>query len=173
MRILIAIEDPDHHQPANALKRLVEAASAEVHLLHVIDPARVRTEGVRGAYETITPRAAATGTPIPGATQHYPHAAEDRGQALQRARAEMYDSLKDAASRWFPAQVVEIHIDEDADTVEAILRAARQTGAALVALATHHHHGRLSPRLRTDLHEEIIQRSPVPVIVVGPEVVGL
>ncbi len=173
MRILVAIDHAaENVQPANALARWVEAAGTEIHLLSVLRPSEVAAEEAMGGFEPIVPVASSTGAILPGVRQHYREGADDRGQALERARMERYDELKEAGGRWFPGAAVQVHVVEDDDPAVAIMRVARETAADLIAMAAHHH-SRLGQRLRQNLHEEIIQKAGVPVFVVGPEVVGL
>ncbi len=173
MRILVAIEDPANSaQPGNALARWMDDTNVEIHLLSVLRPSDVAVEEAMGNFEPIVPVASSTGAVLPGVHQHYREGAGDRGQSLERARMELIDQLKAAGSRWFPNVAVVVHAVEDDDTGAAILRVAGETSANLIALAAHHH-SRLGQRLRTNLHEEIIQKAGVPVFVVGPEVVGM
>ena len=171
MRILVATDgDLNAQQPANALARWIEAPGTELHLLSVVNPGEVHAEGVHGSTDMV-PAATWSGTTVPGIQPQYPHGPEDRGQALDRARAERHDLLKEAGSRWFPGAAVEVHIVEDKETANAILRVAQQVAADLIAMSAHHHSA-AAQRLRQNLHEEVVQHSPVPVFVVGPEVVG-
>ena len=172
MRILVAIDHAAGNvQPANALARWVEAPGTEIHLLSVVRPSDVAAEDAMGGFEPIVPVASSTGALLPGVRQHY-REGEDRGQALERARMERIDELKEAGRRWFPNADVHVHAVEDDDPAAAIVRVSHEVAAHLIAMAAHHH-SRLGQRLRQNLHEEIIQKSAVPVFVVGPEVVGL
>ena len=171
MRLLLALDGhADHENAAHAVRGLAEACSASVYLLNVLNPNDVHASMEHQSAPPVTPTYTLTGTRVPGAVQEYPRVAEDRAAAFAAIEAERSDYLKDAAGRWFTGRTVEVRVEEHEHTADAILAEAHRVAADLIVLASYHHS--MVDRIRGALHEEVIKRSPVPVVIVGPEVVG-
>ncbi len=171
MRLLLALDGHrDHESAAHAVRALVEAAGASVFLLNVLDPDDIQAHVQHQGSLPITPTYALTGTRLPGAVQEYARTAEDRSEAFAAMQGERIDYLREAAGRWFAGRVVEVKVEVDEHVADAIIAEAHRVAADIIVLASYHHS--MVDRIRGALHEEVIKRAPVPVLVVGPEVVG-
>jgi nucleotide-binding universal stress UspA family protein len=144
----------------------------EVLLLSVLHEAEAG-ELIEPVQEVVEPEAGMGDVLAVGGSLHAdaaardPRPVEDHGQALARARSEREDYLRAAATRYLPEGKATIHVELSEDTAQSIVAAAQSLGVDAIALA----HGRTGLRhvVVGSVAEEVVRRSPVAVIVVGPE----
>jgi len=189
MRILIACDGSEIAESAAiALGAWPVDTMNDVHLLCVIDPADLR--GVRQsehASSLFIGPATAQGrvVPSPGRAAEIPaqggemaaeftpdspsnyEQAEDKGRAMERARAEHFDYLRAVASTYFPGREVEAEIEFSDNTAGAIREHATTIRADVIAVGSHGRSG-LSRALMGSVAEKLVREAALPVIVVGP-----
>jgi nucleotide-binding universal stress UspA family protein len=145
----------------------------EVLLLSVLHEAEAG-ELIEPVQEVVEPEAgmgdvlAVGGSLHADAAARAPRPIEDHGQALARARSEREDYLRAAAARYLPDGKATIHVELSEETAQSIVAAAQSLGVDAIALATHGRTG-LRHVVVGSVAEEVVRRSPVAVIVVGPE----
>ena len=188
MRILIACDGSDIAESAAAVVSSWGAeATGDVHLLSVLDPTDLHgvarsdhasplfmgTPTAQGAViaspgrATVAPEEPNLLGGDAAAQQAALDQAEDRTQAIDRARSEHFDYLRAVASTYFPGHEVEVNIAFSNDAGEAIAIEAGQINADLIAVGSHGRSG-LSHILVGSVAEKLVRDGPVPVLVVGP-----
>lgn len=189
MRILIACDGSDIGESAAvALGAWPVAAANDIHLLSVID--RGDLHGVRQsdhASSLFIGPATAQGrvVPSPGRAAEIPAQggemaaefppdspsrvvqAEDKTQAMERARSEHFDYLRAVASAYFPGREVEAEVEFSDDPAGAIRGHAADIGADVIAVGSHGRSG-ISRALMGSVAEKLVREAGVPVLVVGP-----
>jgi nucleotide-binding universal stress UspA family protein len=190
MRILIACDGSQIGESgAAAVSAWGADATTDVHLLSVIDPgdlhgvaesneasslfigpatARGRVVPSPGRVTSVADRpgllAPEAESPIP---DNSPEVAEDRGQAIERARSEHFDYLRAVASCYFPGHEVEVDIAFSDEPAQAIADYADEIGADVIAVGSHGRSG-LSRVIMGSVAGKLVERANVPVLVVGP-----
>lgn len=103
---------------------------------------------------------------VPAPADIIPHAAEDRGQAIERAEAELTDYLLHCAKR-LPGIAVQTRVILSDDPARAILDIAREQRADWIAMTTHGRSG-VSRLLAGSVADAVIRAGVAPVLVVHP-----
>lgn len=174
MKLLLAVDGARAGEPAaRAAAVWASTAGAEVVLYSVLHPREVRSTVAGPRFpHTIAPEASQGGQPLHGVRPPAAQVAEDRSQALARLRVERREYLQHLADRLFAGVPATIRIDDGADTASAIIAAAVEESASVIAMATR---GRsaLGQALFGAVHEDVVRRSPVPVLLVGPAALEL
>ncbi len=168
MRIVVALDGSFLAEHAlQAVAPLAAQPGNELLLVAVLNPNKVHETaaewGHRVANEVDTARLA-----IRGAVAEPPRAMiEDRGQALEAARMEAENGMRDAVQRWLPEGFsVPVHVEWAEDPAEAIAKFAEAQKADLVAVGAHGRSG-VKQVLVGSVTAGLVRRSPVPLIVVG------
>lgn len=189
MRILIACDGSDiGESAAAAVSGWGVECTRDVHLLTVIDPGDLH--GVRESEHAsslfIGPATAqgrvvpspGRGTEIPAqggamaaeftadSPSNYAQA-EDKGQAMERARSEHFDYLRAVAGYYFPGRDVSVEVEFSDDPADTISGHAGTIGANVIAVGSHGRSG-ISRAIMGSIAEKLVRRSEVPVLVVGP-----
>ncbi len=166
MRFVVALDgsEPSTHATL-AVGPLARAAHVEVLLLEVLNPDEFRDT----AYETGPPGAIpASALPSGQVLRNAPppgmRLAEDRTQALERARVDAEAYLKTEAAR-LEGVISTVHIVWAEHAAEAITDFAEQQGADLLVIGTHGRSG-IRHALMGSVAEAVIRRSKAPVMVV-------
>jgi nucleotide-binding universal stress UspA family protein len=168
MRVLIALdESPDAERALESLAAWAREGNLEIVLFSVIEPSKVRgTAGNPGFFHSLTPQGDVTGGLVRDAEPRVP-AVEDHGQALARARDERTQHLHDLSLRCLPGLDTSIDVGVADDIPGAIVAAARQAGAQLIALPTHARTG-LQHVLLGSVGEAVVRLAHLPVVLIGP-----
>jgi len=143
---------------------------AEVVLMRVISPGEARdtvAEYTRRVPDSETRQQAMRGLPVEPARA----LAEDRGQALERIRTEIEDSLRELARTHLVGVSTQIHAIWSDNVADAIVAAANDFGASFIAMASHGRSG-LGQAILGSVASEVVRHSPVPVIVINEHVVA-
>ncbi|MGD9935698.1 MAG: universal stress protein [Dehalococcoidia bacterium] len=172
MRVLLAVDGTPNGEPAAAaIASWAAESGADLVLLSVLHPRDVRA---MGAGKQVSGSLSRDGRPTGQLLRGLPPVeavgvAEDRSQALTRARAEREDYLRHLAGQWFAGVSVTVRAVAGEDTAGAIVEAAIAEDAALIAMATR---GRsaVGQALFGAVHEDVVRRAPMPVLLVGPQV---
>jgi nucleotide-binding universal stress UspA family protein len=169
MRILIALDgSPLSELAVAAIAPLAREAGMEVDLLTVLNPDEVHETFAETEHVTVAPRSSPpAGQLASRMTVPLPRLAEDRSQALERGRVEAEEYLQAQAARHLVDVISEVHVEWSGETAAAIAAFAEKCGAGLIAMGTHGRSG-LSHVLMGSVAEEVVRRSPVPVLVVRP-----
>lgn len=163
MRLVVAVDDSAQAtQVAEALAPWLRRVGADVHLISIVDMSQVH-EAQRGDQPNFEPTPAVGSRPAP--QQPPPQAAESHGQALERARIEREEFLRDLARDSMAGLEVEVHVISDDSTADAIAGYGLTVGADLVAVGSHGRSG-VSRALMGSIAERVVRRSELPVIVV-------
>ncbi len=167
MRILIALDGSLLSELAvAAVAPLAREAGMEVDLLMVLNPDEIHESFAETDHVTVAPRSVPPAGQLAGRmTVPLPRLAEDRSQALERARVEAEEYLQAQANRHLPDVICDVHVEWSGETAAAIAGFAAKCDAGLVAMGTHGRSG-LSHVLMGSVAEEVVRRSPVPVLVV-------
>ncbi|MBE0607839.1 MAG: universal stress protein [Dehalococcoidia bacterium] len=182
MKILIALDGSDIGETAvSAIGAWSHSSPIDLDLLLVVHPDDIGEQlenSIPG--EFIEPADTEPGhIPVIGFSQYgdsdtisgdpMPKTVEYRGQALARARSEREDYLHSVASHLLPDRPSTVHVEFSEEAAETIVEAARTLGVDAIAMATH---GRTGIRhvLMGSVAEEVVRRSPLPVVLIGPQV---
>jgi nucleotide-binding universal stress UspA family protein len=171
MRAIIAL---DGSKPAErAVERVAGwafEAKADITLLSVVHPDDIHeTPEPAKVVHSLTPAGTST---LPALSVPEPpvRLAEDRSQALARARTERAEYMRGLADRLLTGVNVQVAVLETNDRIaKSIVGYAADAGADLVAMATHGRHG-LGRALLGSVSEQVVRESSVPVLLVGPSV---
>ncbi len=93
--------------------------------------------------------------------------AENKGQAIERRRAQLKDYLEGLATRLPGAASVQVRTDVRDDAAEAIVDCAREYGATVIVMATHSRKG-VPHALFGSTTEKVVRSGVAPVLVVHP-----
>ena len=96
-----------------------------------------------------------------------PQWAENKGQAVERRRAQLNDYLQDIAAKFPPGARVQIKTDVSDDAADAIVDCARQHAVDVIVMATHSRKG-LAHALFGSTTENVVRSGVAPVLVVHP-----
>jgi nucleotide-binding universal stress UspA family protein len=167
MRILIALDgSPLSELAVAAVAPFAREAGMEVDLLMVLDPDEVHETFAETNHVTVAPRAAPFLGQLAGRmATPLPRSAEDRNQALERARVEAEEYLQAQAAKYLVDVICDVHVEWSGETAAAVAAFAGESRADLIAMGTHGRSG-LSHVLMGSVAEEVVRRSPVPVVVV-------
>jgi nucleotide-binding universal stress UspA family protein len=170
MRVLLALDgSTTAERAASAIASWASDAAPEIHVLTVMNPDDVHeTSGKATFTHALTPAGTASGSGL-GVTEPAVTLAEDRSQALVRAKTEREDALRDIAVKWFPASSVTVHVEDGHDIPGMIISTAKRLDVAFVAMGARDR-GHLSTALFGSVHEAVVRHCPVPVLVIGPAV---
>lgn len=170
MRVVLAVDGTEKGEPAAAaIASWAAETGADLVLLSVLHPREVRS---MPAGKQVSGSLSRDGRPAGQLLRGLPPVetsavAEDRSQALTRARVEREDYLRHLAGEWFPSIHVDVRAVSAEDTARAIVDVAVEENAALIAMATR---GRsaVGQALFGAVHEDVVRRAPMPVLLVGP-----
>ncbi len=166
MRFVVALDgsEPSAHA-ALAVGPLARAARAEVLLLQVLNPDEFRETAAETEPAGALPASAVpSGMVVRHGRQPGLRLAEDRTQALERARVDAEAYLKSEAAH-IEGATSTVHIVWAEHAAEAISTFAEQQGADLLVIGTHGRSG-VRHALMGSVAEAVIRRSKVPVMVV-------
>jgi nucleotide-binding universal stress UspA family protein len=166
MRIIAAIDESEAGQHVlEVIGGWARSTAVDVDLLCVIDPDKIHeTVSHLTARHELTPGATWSGT----ATNVFEPSvalAEDRTQAMERARATVSEVLARVASQHLASQTPSIRVEFAEDTAAAICDYAVERGAAAIAIGTRGR-SQLRAALFGSVSEEVIRKSTVPVLVI-------
>jgi nucleotide-binding universal stress UspA family protein len=165
MRVLVAIDNSELSEVAlTAIAPWARASNAEVLLLTVQPPLQIHETVSVGFGHSLTPQGTVSGQQL-HVTEPVPVAAEDRGQALERARVDLEAALRDEAARFLPGVRTEVHIAWSKDVPQAIADKATELHADFIAIGTHGRKG-ISHALLGSVAEAVLRASQVPVLFV-------
>jgi nucleotide-binding universal stress UspA family protein len=169
MKVLLALDgSPTGESAAIAIADWARTSGAEVVLLTVLRPADVHeTVAGGGPTHTLTPQGTPSGQTLRGVSGPLPRTAEDRSQAISRAIAERHDYLESLADRLLDGVQTTVQVVDGNDVAAAIVKAAEATAPDFIAMATRAR-SPLGQALFGAIHEEVVRRAPVPVLLVGP-----
>ena len=176
MRILIGLDGSEVSEAAvGAVARWASSSQAEIHLLSILHLDDIHeTPSDRRVAEASSVNQVGSSGGYGGALFTTPQPrvrlAENRGQALERARSERLDYLRGVAARDLGAMTVSFHVEASEETADAIVDAAAELNADVIAIATHGRSG-LGRMLMGSVAEEVIRIAKVPVILVGPAMI--
>jgi nucleotide-binding universal stress UspA family protein len=165
MKVLVALDGGEtSFQVLPAARRVRELIpDAEVHLLTVLDPSKVK-----GKFQT-TPRTEAVGTTagLMSVPPPAPAQAESHGAAMRRKEMEVRESLEARGKQEFPGVVVTVHVEWSDKPADAVVICGETLKADVIAMATHGRTG-LAHAFAGSITEEVIRKSTRPILVVGP-----
>lgn len=172
MRVLLALDgSANSERAASAIANWAAGTAPEIHVLTVMNRADIHeTIGKATFTHSLTPAGTATGERL-GVSEPTVALAEDRSQALVRAKVERQDALLEIARKWFPSSPVTVHVDDSREVAPAIIDAATRLQVDFVALGARDRSA-VSAAIFGSVHEEVVRHCPVPVLVVGPAVPG-
>jgi nucleotide-binding universal stress UspA family protein len=168
MKVLVALDRTETAaEAARALSGWAKEARPEIHVLHVFHPDDIPpTPAPTGFVHAITPAGTLSGQALP-VREPLAHMAEDRTQAIARTEAEATDFLREIVSRHLAGLNVTFHVEPSSNTADAIISAAERLDADFVAMAARGRTG-LGRTLFGSVHEDVVRRCRVPVLLVGP-----
>ena len=164
MKIVVAVDGSELAEAAiAAVAPVARAAQAEVVLV------AVRQRGL--IHETWAPVGRARdgqAARIPGAEPssggHPPMLAiEDRGQAMERARTETDEALRDLAKEYLEGVSCRTHVEWADDIPATIVHIAEAEGADFIALGTHGRTG-LKSSLMGSVAQGVLRHTAIPVV---------
>jgi nucleotide-binding universal stress UspA family protein len=166
MKVLVALDGSEIGEAAlKAIAPWAEAANAVVYLLTVIHPRQIHeTFSTEGILHSFTPEGTPNGK-LTGVKEPFARPAEDRSQALARARAAAEDYLAHMAALCLPAGAGGLHVEWSESTAAAIAEFAEAFEVDFIAMGTHGRRG-LSHALLGSVAEEVVRRASVPVLMV-------
>lgn len=167
MRAVIALADgPEAEEMVAAVASDLRRQGAEVHLLTVVNPDKVRA--------TFLPPQSAHGRQWPSAWQTAgkvvppgprPRLVEGLPEARARRKAERREALRELAERHLPGVQHLEHVEWSRRVGDAIVALADEIGAATIVVGTRAHRG-LRRALFGSVADYVIRKSTVPVVVV-------
>jgi nucleotide-binding universal stress UspA family protein len=167
MRVLVALDgSPIGESAVAAIANWVATTKAELHLLTVIHPDRIHETLAPHAGHEFTPEGTSSGQLL---HTHEPPArtAEDRSQALERARVNAEQYLRQVAERYvgdYPA-----HVDAafDDETAPVIIQKAVERDVDFIAMGTRGRGG-IGRAMLGSVAERVVRGSAIPVMLIGP-----
>lgn len=174
MKVLLALDGTRTGEPAaEAIAGWAKSTGSEIILYSVLHPKELRATVSEPRFaHTITPQGTASGQVLHGVRPLYAVISEDRTQTLVRAHAEREEYLRSLASRLFEGVAVSVRVGDGADSAGSIVRMAADEGVDFIAMATR---GRsaLGQAMFGAVHEDVVRKARVPVLLVGPGVLQL
>lgn len=173
MRVVVALDGTDVGERAvKAVASWAKTAGAEVCLLSILHPDEVHATVRKGDFvHALTPQGTMAGQVI-HAEEPREVAAEDRTQAMARARMERKDYLCNVAGRYLDGVPVVCQVEGSEHTARVIVEQAKALGADFIAMGTHSRKG-LAHVLMGSVAEAVVRYAEVPVLVVGPRADGI
>ena len=169
MRVLAALDDSDlADEVVGALAPWLSAAGAEARLLMVWDSKRTHPAAPQHPRDLVVADPVVTSDSWARAPVGYDegeHASEDRSQMIERIHNERSVSLQALGERHLGGSSFDITVEGSEDVPEAILHAAEEYGADMIAIGTHGRRG-LRRVLEGSVAEEVIRQAHIPVFVV-------
>jgi nucleotide-binding universal stress UspA family protein len=172
MQALIAIDTSEQaeHVVESAASLLRTVQQPRIRLLTVTDDADVHeTTESTGPQGTTTPLGSWSGSGFHVPTPSAPRFMEDRTQALARVHGDLMQRNAALAGRLLDGLEVDCEVVSAARTVDAILESAEEFAAAVIIMGTRGRRG-ISRALMGSTAQGVIQRSPIPVLIVGDAV---
>jgi nucleotide-binding universal stress UspA family protein len=168
MRVLIAYDGgPAGEATLKALASWIQSANVEVHLVTVLDPKDVHETARPAGIHSLTPQATITGISL-AVRDPVAMLAEDRSQAFVAAHGVSDERLVETAARFLGIVPAAAHTELGHDTAGTIVQLADRLEADLIAIGTHGRTG-LQHAVFGSLAEQLVRRSSVPVLLVGPQ----
>jgi len=166
MRVLAALDDSElADEVVEALAPWLSAAGAEARLMMVWDSKQVHPEAPSHPPDLVVSDPVVTSDSWARAPVDYvQNRTERRGQMIQRIRNERIASLRSLGERHLKGGF-DVEVDGAEDVPEAILRAADDYGADMIAIGTHGRRG-LRRVIGGSVAEEVIRNARIPVFVV-------
>jgi nucleotide-binding universal stress UspA family protein len=170
MKALIALDDSTQtDRTLAAVGGWANTWGVEVHLLRVLKPEDIHeTTGGRKFTHALTPAGTASGQPLYSA-EPLPLIAETRAQAFTRVEMETEEALLASGKRYMPLASATPHVVVGDRVSEVIIDQASKLAVDLIVIGTHGRTG-LSHVLMGSVAETVVRHSPIPVLVVGPQV---
>jgi nucleotide-binding universal stress UspA family protein len=167
MRVLIALDGSKlGENAAAAIGSWAREVGANVVLMAVRHPDDIHeTYAPTGYAHALTPKGTASGQPLYEVSEPGPVSAEDRTQALERARVDTEEYLSGVADRDLEGVACKVHVEWSEETAEAIAHCAEEKNADFIAMGTHGRSG-LSHALLGSVAEAVVRRSSMPVLLV-------
>ena len=167
MRVLLALDDtPDGERIASALSAWARDAAPEIHVLSVMNADHIHETSRGFSHTPNVPVVTSSGVTVE--VRERPLVlAEDRSQALVRARSERHARLSDIVEKWFPSSEVTVHVEDAKATAQAIIEAADRLAVDVVALGARDRSS-LSAGVFGSVHEYVVRHCNLPVLVIGP-----
>ena len=188
MRVVIACDGSEIAESAvAAIAALGADACSDVHLLSVVDPNDLhglsRGAGASPFFVAVTTgqgeivRSSEGGSGVPGSIGLMGHEvrsggaepvmAEDRTQAMERAKAEHSDYLRAVAGHYLTGHEVTYDVAFAHDPADAIAEQARDLKADMIALGSHGRSG-VNRAIMGSVAEKLMRHASTPVLVIGP-----
>lgn len=166
MRVLAALDDSElADEVVEALAPWLSAAGAEARLMMVWDSRQAHPETPTHPPDLIVSDPVVTSDSWARAPVDYTQQrTERRGQMIQRIRNERIASLRSLGERHLSGSF-DVEIEGSDDVPQAILEAADDYGADMIAIGTHGRTG-LRRVLGGSVAEEVIRQARIPVFVV-------
>lgn len=166
MRVLAALDDSElADEVVEALAPWLSAAGAEARLMMVWDSRQAHPESPSHPPDLIVSDPVVTSDSWARAPVDYTQQrTERRGQMIQRIRNERLASLRSLGERHLSGSF-DVEIEGSEDVPQAILEAAEDYGAHMIAIGTHGRTG-LRRVLGGSVAEEVIRQARIPVFVV-------
>ena len=166
MRVLAALDDSElADEVVEALAPWLSAAGAEARLMMVWDSRQAHPESPTHPPDLIVSDPVVTSDSWARAPVDYTQQrTERRGQMIQRIRNERIAALRSLGERHLKGSF-DVEIEGSEDVPQAILEAAEDYGADMIAIGTHGRTG-LRRVLGGSVAEEVIRQSRIPVFVV-------
>ena len=166
MRVLAALDDSElADEVVEALAPWLSAAGAEARLMRVWDSRQAHPESPTHPPDLIVSDPVVTSDSWARAPVDYTQQrTERRGQMIQRIRNERIASLRSLGERHLSGSF-DVGIEGSEDVPQAILEAADDYGADMIAIGTHGRTG-LRRVLGGSVAEEVIRQARIPVFVV-------
>ena len=171
MRVLIAYDGGEAGDKAlAAIAPWTRDSAAEVHLIKVLKPKEIHGTAFPAGVHAVTPAGTASGQLL-NTAEPAPHLAANRGQAFDTARAEAADQLRAAGENIFDSQHTEVHVEISDEPARSIVEVASRIGADVIAIGTRGRTG-LQHAILGSVAEAVVRRAPMPVLLVGPQVLS-
>ena len=169
MKVLVALDGGETStQVLPAARRVRELIpDAEIHLLTVLDPSKVKGRfKAPSSASTIGTAAGTLSVPPPA-----PQQAETHESAMQRRETEVRESLDAIANEHFQGAEVTVHVEWADKPADAVADFGEKLDVDVIAMATHGRTG-LAHAFAGSVTEETIRKATRPVLVVGPSAAG-
>jgi nucleotide-binding universal stress UspA family protein len=165
MKILVALdggETSSHVLPAvGRASELIP--DAEVHLLTVVSPSRIR-----GRYSaTDVTSVVGTSTDNFSVAPPPPTLVENHTAAQERIATEVRESLEELGKQHFPDALAAVHVEWSDKPADALVEFGEAAEVDLIAMATHGRTG-FAHAFTHSVADEVIHKATCPVLVVGP-----
>lgn len=171
MRVLIAYDGGDAADKAlAAIAPWTRESAAEVHLVKVLRPRDIHETPFPPGVHAFTPAGTASGQLL-NTAELPPALASNRGQAFDTARAEAADQLRSIAEKILGSQHVQVHVEISDEPASSIVEVASRIEAGVIAIGTRGRTG-LPHALLGSVAEAVVRLAPMPVLLVGPQVLS-